>query len=47
MTPSEVLLDPKPQSLSAEQALHIARLDADARRSSRPSCDIMHSEGKS
>ena len=30
MTPGEVLLDPKPQGLSAEQALHIARLDAEA-----------------
>jgi hypothetical protein len=30
MTPAEVLLDPKPQGLSAEQALPIARLDAEA-----------------
>jgi hypothetical protein len=28
MTPSEVL--PKPQGLSADQALHVARLDAEA-----------------
>ena len=32
MTPGEVLLDPKPQGLSAEQALHIARRDAEAAR---------------
>ena len=30
MTPGEVLLNPKPQGLSAEEALHIARLDAEA-----------------
>src|SRR5438309_7964472 len=30
MTPGEVLLDPKPPGLSAEQALPIARLDAEA-----------------
>jgi hypothetical protein len=30
MTPGEVLLDPKPRGLAAEQALQIARLDAEA-----------------
>jgi hypothetical protein len=30
MTPGEVLLDLKPPGLSAEQAVHIARLDAEA-----------------
>src|SRR5947209_18846091 len=30
MTPGEVLLHPKPPGLSAEQASHIARLDAEA-----------------
>ena len=30
MTPGEVQLDPNAQGLSAEQALHVARLDAEA-----------------
>jgi hypothetical protein len=30
MTPGEVLLDPKSRGLAAEQALQIARLDAEA-----------------